>query len=157
MILRRDLYRSWGYVLGVANVIFIMVLAFFKKLTNIEKGKAGEGDYSNRFRGIPYLELSEDGSDLKCDSCMRCSSNCPAKCIHIASATPKKGSSKLHPISFEIELLRCTFCGLCQEVCPIDAIKLGPVHEMAGLVEHEWMLDHHHLTSNRWAEEERSW
>ena len=32
---------------------------------------------------------------------------------------------------YEINMLRCIFCGYCEEACPVDAIKLGPEYELA--------------------------
>ena len=28
-------------------------------------------------------------------------------------------------------MLRCIFCGYCEEACPVDAIRLGPEYELA--------------------------
>jgi ferredoxin len=28
-------------------------------------------------------------------------------------------------------MIRCIFCGYCEEACPVDAIKLGPEYELA--------------------------
>jgi NADH-quinone oxidoreductase subunit I len=35
------------------------------------------------------------------------------------------------PLSFDIDLLRCCFCGFCEEACPKDAIKMSRDYEMA--------------------------
>jgi formate hydrogenlyase subunit 6/NADH:ubiquinone oxidoreductase subunit I len=32
---------------------------------------------------------------------------------------------------YEINMIRCIFCGYCEEACPVDAIKLGPEYELA--------------------------
>jgi NADH-quinone oxidoreductase subunit I len=36
-----------------------------------------------------------------------------------------------HAGRYEIDELRCIFCGLCEEACPTDAIVLTPRFEMA--------------------------
>ena len=35
------------------------------------------------------------------------------------------------PTIYEINMIRCIFCGFCEEACPVDAIKLGPEYELA--------------------------
>ncbi len=37
---------------------------------------------------------------------------------------PEVGNVEKAPKEFEINMLRCIFCGYCQEVCPEDAIFL---------------------------------
>ena len=32
------------------------------------------------------------------------------------------------PAKFEINMLVCIYCGLCEEACPCDAIALSPKH-----------------------------
>jgi formate hydrogenlyase subunit 6/NADH:ubiquinone oxidoreductase subunit I len=32
---------------------------------------------------------------------------------------------------YEINMIRCIFCGYCEEACPVDAIKLGQEYELA--------------------------
>jgi NADH-quinone oxidoreductase subunit I len=34
-----------------------------------------------------------------------------------------------YPLRYEIDMLRCIFCGFCQEACPVNAIKLGQNYE----------------------------
>jgi formate hydrogenlyase subunit 6/NADH:ubiquinone oxidoreductase subunit I len=33
--------------------------------------------------------------------------------------------------TYEINMIRCIFCGYCEEACPVDAIKLGQEYELA--------------------------
>ncbi|RYZ77415.1 MAG: 4Fe-4S dicluster domain-containing protein, partial [Proteobacteria bacterium] len=37
------------------------------------------------------------------------------------------------PISYEIDMLRCVFCGFCEEACPVDAIRMGPEWQTPGV------------------------
>jgi len=32
---------------------------------------------------------------------------------------------------FDIDLARCLYCGLCEDACPADAIKLGQEYEIS--------------------------
>jgi len=36
------------------------------------------------------------------------------------------------PLEFEIDMLRCIFCGFCQEVCPEEAIFLMNDYSLTG-------------------------
>ena len=36
-----------------------------------------------------------------------------------------------YPIVFEIDEFRCIFCGMCHEVCPVEAIHMGRDFENA--------------------------
>jgi ferredoxin len=56
-------------------------------------------------------------------------------CIYVGPAENPKD----HPISpgeryaerYEINLMRCIYCGYCAEACPTEAITLGPRYELA--------------------------
>jgi NADH-quinone oxidoreductase subunit I len=76
---------------------------------------------------------------------MLCSTYCPAQCIHIVAADDSDKDVEKAPVSFEIEMLRCVFCGFCEEACPVDAIRLTNEYEMSGHAEQEWVADHHEL------------
>ena len=38
---------------------------------------------------------------------------------------PRSPQDQGPPSLFQIEILRCTFCGFCVEACPVDAIRLS--------------------------------
>ena len=69
------------------------------------------------------LTQSDDGSP-KCVACMMCESICPTYCIHIEAAESPDPAIEKYPAKFEIDILRCCFCGLCAEACPEDAIRM---------------------------------
>lgn len=83
--------------------------------------------YSPRFRGMHYIKTTKGIEN--CTACMLCPTVCPAECIHI-EAGERDGKEK-YPITFEVDVLRCCFCGMCEEACPKDAIKLSTLYEMA--------------------------
>ena len=48
----------------------------------------------------------------------------------------KKGEQNLYreekyAVSYEINMLRCIFCGMCEEACPTGAVVMGNEFEMA--------------------------
>jgi NADH-quinone oxidoreductase subunit I len=55
---------------------------------------------------------------------MMCESICPCYCIHIEAGECPDPAIEKYPVRFEIDILRCCFCGLCVEACPEDAIRM---------------------------------
>jgi NADH-quinone oxidoreductase subunit I len=37
--------------------------------------------------------------------------------------------------------LRCIYCGMCEEACPVDAIELTPEYSLVGLTREEMVFD----------------
>lgn len=83
--------------------------------------------YSDRFRGVHYIKTTNGVEN--CTACMLCPTVCPAECIHIEAG--ERPDKEKYPVKFEIDLLRCCFCGMCEEACPKDAIKLSNIYEMS--------------------------
>jgi NADH-quinone oxidoreductase subunit I len=76
-----------------------------------------------RMKGRHRLTKRPDGTP-KCTACYCCQTVCPAACIYItAEESPNKAFEK-RPKQFEIDMLRCVFCGYCVEACPEDAIRM---------------------------------
>lgn len=84
-------------------------------------------NYSDRFRGQHYIKATNGVEN--CTACMLCPTVCPAECIHIEAG--ERPDKEKYPVKFEIDLLRCCFCGMCEEACPKDAIKLSNIYEMS--------------------------
>ena len=47
----------------------------------------------------------------------------------------------MYAVEFDIDMLRCIYCGLCQEVCPEQAIYLKKDYAFTGLTREEMV--HH--------------
>jgi NADH-quinone oxidoreductase subunit I len=59
-----------------------------------------------------------------------CAVACPAEAITMEAAERQPGEEHLYreekyAAKYEINMLRCIFCGLCEEACPKDAIYLS--------------------------------
>ncbi len=76
-----------------------------------------------RYKGAHRLLLRPDGK-IKCVACMCCPTVCPAKCITIVAGEDPDDPAEKFPISFDIDMLRCIFCGFCVDACPKDAIRM---------------------------------
>lgn len=122
---------------------------FLGKTTTISYPEV-KRNYSQRFRGRHFISIDENKTE-NCTSCYLCQTVCPAECITIVAEErdPAHNSygvkKEKKPLSFDIDALRCCFCGMCEEACPKDAIKLSRDYEMATLSRTEAMYDLNYL------------
>lgn len=88
-----------------------------------------------RFKGRHWLTLYAEGVE-RCVGCELCVIVCPSQAIYVSAAenTPERQVSKgeRHADQFQINMLRCIFCGFCEEACPTGSIVLGQDYELAG-------------------------
>ena len=52
-----------------------------------------------------------------------------------------------YPQTFVIDELRCIFCGMCEEACPVDAIELTSLLDLTGRSREEMIFDKEKLLS----------
>ena len=57
-------------------------------------------------------------------SCFLCATACPAHCIFIEAGEHPDPHVEKFPLRYEIDTLRCIYCGMCVEACPCDAIRM---------------------------------
>ncbi|KAB8037812.1 4Fe-4S dicluster domain-containing protein [Silvanigrella paludirubra] len=132
-------------LLGLGQTISV----FAKQLLKLEDSVTiqwpeVEYQYSERFKGAHFLTKRPTG-EVRCTACFLCATNCPAQCITIVAGQSKDKGIEKYPVRFEIDILRCVFCGYCEEACPVDAIRLGSEYSMAGLPEQKWVYTKDYL------------
>lgn len=126
---------AWGYITSIIGGLKHTNRMFIGRLTGREKPTTVQWpeepvSYGDRFKGKHFLTLRDDGQ-VRCTACFLCATNCPAQCIHIEAGQHPDNDIEKFPVRFEIDILRCVFCGFCEEACPVDAIRLGPEYTMA--------------------------
>lgn len=99
------------------------------------------------FRGKHAFIRDPDTGGARCVACMRCATVCPSRCIDVKFARDEAtGARKL--ISYEIDALRCIFCGYCEEACPVNAIVLLEEYEYADYMREPFLFDSDRLLRN---------
>lgn len=129
-------WNKFYFVEIITGLIITMRNMLFVKKVTIQYPEERR-NYSPRFRGLHYIK-SVNGVE-NCTACMLCPTVCPAECIHIEAG--ERADKEKYPVKFEIDILRCCYCGFCEEACPKDAIKLSTIYEMARLTREEGILD----------------
>ncbi len=140
---------AYGYFKTISAGMWKTWTIFIRQLSGIEKTNTLEwpeapANYSNRFKGKHFLTRRPDGQ-VRCTACYLCATNCPAKCIHIEAGEHPSDQIEKYPVRFEIDILRCVFCGFCEEACPLDAIRLGPEFVMTGNTGQKWVYTKDYL------------
>ncbi len=133
---------------------FVTLRQFFRPPVTVEYPDAIR-ELSPRYRGaVGLLPHPETGRE-KCVGCGLCPQVCPVDCINIGvvedespdanhmdewhpfehyylkTLDPLEERSKKIRYYYEINETRCLYCGLCVEVCPVEAIIMSHHFEMA--------------------------
>lgn len=82
-----------------------------------------------RSRGVVVLLTNPETGELNCNACLVCMRQCPVSAITVTQAKNEKGDR--YPDTFTIDNTLCCFCGICEEVCNFDAIKLTGKYEFS--------------------------
>ena len=108
----------------------------------VSRGKVGGA------RGLPRRALPGEGSGRAGPNAFPASFanlSVRPKAIRITppgpTGAPDAGTVEKGPKEFEINMLRCIFCGYCQEVCPEEAIFLMRDYSLNGSTREEMIYN----------------
>ena len=97
-----------------------------------------------RSRGVVVLLSDLETGELNCNACLVCSKQCPVSAINIEQIKDPE-TKKRYPGSFTIDNTICCFCGICEEVCNFDAIKMTGKYEFSVFSKEELIYDMNRL------------
>jgi NADH-quinone oxidoreductase subunit I len=154
VVTRKEGFWDKFYLPALAIGLKVTIKQFYKTLfkgqaTTIQYPEVRR-NYSQRFRGMHFISVDENKTE-NCTACYLCQTVCPAECITIVAEernpeeNPYGVRKEKKPKSFDIDALRCCFCGMCEEACPKDAIKLSRNYELATTSRSEAFYDLNHL------------
>jgi NADH-quinone oxidoreductase subunit I len=97
-------------------------------------------DIPERSRGVVVLLTNPETKTLNCTSCMLCMKACPSAAIQIEREKNPE-TRKWQLTKFVVDNTICCFCGMCEEACNFDAIKLAGNYEMSVYNQSELIYD----------------
>ena len=123
---------GWGIIKGMLVTLKNFFLSYVSKerLTTVQYPEERLPE-KERFRNFPFLIYDANPEDPRCVSCDICAKECPPKCIHIVRDMDAQGKPLKKPKVFDIDYSICMNCGICEEVCPFDAIFMDHEFELA--------------------------
>jgi NADH-quinone oxidoreductase subunit I len=85
---------------------------------------------AKRYRGhIVLIRDQETGRSL-CVACNSCEKACPSGCI-VVDGIKREGEKKKSVTEFKLDFTKCSLCGSCVEVCPVDALDFSKDYNLA--------------------------
>ena len=99
------------------------------------------------FRGQHALVRDAATGGSKCVACMRCATVCPSRCIRIRYHEDEQSGGRVVD-RYDIEALRCVYCGFCEEVCPVNALVLTEIFDYVAYDRQSIFFDQQRLLEN---------
>ncbi|MDR0836146.1 MAG: 4Fe-4S binding protein [Tannerella sp.] len=133
--------EKYSYIGGIIHGLKTLAIGmkvtfvefFTKKTTEEYPENRATLKLADRFRGTLTMPHDENGNN-KCIACSLCEINCPNGTLHLEIDTvtdEATGKKKKVLKKYQYNLGSCTFCQLCVNVCPSDAIRFDTQFEHA--------------------------
>ena len=97
-------------------------------------------------RGLHALVRDVETGEPACVGCCLCAAMCPSQCIHIYTSDGENHEKILD--RYEIDTLRCVFCGFCVEACPYGAVVMSEHFAYSGYTREEFLYTKEQLLDN---------
>lgn len=97
-------------------------------------------DVTPNFRGHTDLVIDPETAESKCITCMMCEKTCPSSCIGIRAEKPE-GAKKKILVEYHLDFTKCSLCGNCVEVCPVDALEYSHEYNLAATSRHAFHFE----------------
>lgn len=118
------------FLVDIVKGLAVTLRLYFSRKVTIEYPEEVQAP-AERFRGLLRLYRDEKGEPL-CIACKACQRACGQGCFDI-EGKKEEGAKVMRPTRFDWKLDRCSFCGLCVEVCPTSAIRFSPEFRLTGV------------------------
>ena len=126
------------------NGLMITLKHLFKKPITLQYPEE-KPEVAPNFRGLHTLKVSHNNA--KCVACYLCPTVCPAKCITVEAG--EDANHDKFAATYEIDMLRCIFCGYCVEACPVDALGMTQTFELANYTRADFVFTKERLLEKR--------
>ena len=85
---------------------------------------------TKRYRGHVVLVRDPETGKSLCIACKSCQKACPSDCI-VVDGIKREGEKKKSVTDFHLDFTKCSLCGSCVEVCPVEALDFSKDYNLA--------------------------
>ena len=93
----------------------------------------------DRYRGHIVFKPDPETGNSTCVACDLCAKACPSDCI-VVQGEKKPGDKRKSVTLFELDYTKCSLCGACVEVCPVDALDYSKAYNLASTSKEQYHL-----------------
>jgi NADH-quinone oxidoreductase subunit I len=97
-------------------------------------------------RGLHALVRNPETGEEVCVGCCLCAAMCPSECIDIYTSEGNEHEKVVD--RYEIDTLRCVYCGLCVEACPYGAVVMTEHFAYSDYSKEAFLYDKQRLLGN---------
>jgi formate hydrogenlyase subunit 6/NADH:ubiquinone oxidoreductase subunit I len=110
----------------------VTIKAFFSPVVTVQYPREVI-DITPGFRGhTKLLGDDENPERTRCIVCQACVRDCPSKAIVRVEGEKREGEKKKTATEYMLDFTLCSQCGICVEVCPVDALAFSMDYNYTG-------------------------